>query len=61
MTLGYVVFCHICGHGWDEQDPGVRFRYVDHVWECADEVPCFDRRALATLDQPPGTLPEVVN
>jgi hypothetical protein len=46
-TVQYTVYCHICGHGWLEQDPGVRFRFVDHVWECYDEAMCFERRAMA--------------
>jgi len=42
-NVRYVVYCHICGWGWDEQDPGVRFIQTDHVWECYDEAACFDR------------------
>ena len=45
MTHGYVVFCDVCGHGWDEQDPGVMFVQTDHVWTCFDEAACFERRA----------------
>jgi len=45
QPVGYTVYCHICGWGYDEQDPRVNFRYVDHVWECADEAECFTRRA----------------
>jgi hypothetical protein len=44
-VISYRVFCHICGRGWDEQDPGVRYRYGDGVWECFDEAACFTRRA----------------
>ena len=45
QVIGYMVFCDICGHGWDERDPGVMFLYGDHAWVCYDEVPCFERRA----------------
>ena len=54
--IGYVVFCGICGHGWDERDPGVRYLNIDREWTCTDEGMCFGRRALATLDPPPGTF-----
>ena len=53
---GYMVFCEVCGHGWDERDPGVRYLNIDRAWTCADEAECFERRALATLDAPPGTF-----
>jgi len=47
-SISYIVHCHICGWGWDEQDPEVRFIYADHVWECADEGECWDRRMMRT-------------
>ena len=44
--ISYIVTCHICGWTYEEQDPRVRFIYTDHVWECADEAECFDRKAM---------------
>lgn len=50
------VWCEICGHRWDQLDPGVRFVYGDGRWECQDETLCFGRRAIAVaLEQ--ATLP----
>jgi hypothetical protein len=56
-------FCEICGKQWAALDPGVRYVYGDGRWECADEVACFDRRAMqqalddvwAQLEQMPVT------
>ena len=48
--MQYDVFCHICGHQWAEQDPGVRFILTDHVWECTDMGLCFERQAMNRLD-----------
>jgi hypothetical protein len=46
-----LAFCAICGKQWAALDPGVRFVHGDGRWECAEEVPCFDRRAMqAALD-----------
>lgn len=39
--------CKICGKVWDVRDPGVRFVYLEGVWECFDESACFGRRAIA--------------
>ena len=47
-SVEYVVFCHICGWGYREQDPAVRFVYGDHVWECCEEPECWDRRMMRT-------------
>ena len=57
-VIAYDVFCHICGHRYQETDPRVRFILTDHVWECADEADCFDRKASndmhAELATPPS-------
>jgi hypothetical protein len=46
-----LAFCAICGKQWAALDPGVRYVHGDGRWECAEEVPCFDRRAMqAGLD-----------
>jgi hypothetical protein len=46
-----LAFCAICGKQWAALDPGVRFVHGDGRWECVEEVPCFDRRAMqAALD-----------
>ena len=47
-----VVYCHICGLGWDQADPAVRWLNIDRAWSCADEAACFDRRAMAGWLQP---------
>lgn len=41
-----VAFCEICGKQWEVLDPAVRYVHGDGRWECADEVACFDRRAM---------------
>jgi alpha-D-ribose 1-methylphosphonate 5-phosphate C-P lyase len=41
-----LAFCEICGKQWAALDPGVRYVHGDGRWECADEVACFDRRAM---------------
>lgn len=41
--IGYMVYCGICGHGWDERDPEVRFLFIDREWTCSDETACFER------------------
>ena len=48
-AMQYTVTCHVCGWRWLEQDPDVRFIYAEHVWECAEEVPCFERAAKQRL------------
>ena len=40
---GYEVFCEICGHGWDERSPDVRWLNIDRAWTCTDEAECFTR------------------
>lgn len=50
-TGQYDVWCHICGHQWAEQDPGVTYHYDSATWECFDEPLCFERKAVAELDQ----------
>lgn len=52
-------WCSICGKEWDARDPGVRFLYGDGSWECTEEGPCFDRRAMRELDDCTGG--EVMN
>ena len=47
--IGYVVFCHICGKSYHEQDPEVRWIQTDGVWECFDEGACFERAALERM------------
>ena len=54
--IHYIVFCHICGWGYDEQDPRVRFIYGDGAWECFDEAECFDRRAATEWLNPGGRI-----
>jgi hypothetical protein len=45
-------FCTICGKRWAALDPRVRFVHGDGRWECVEEAPCFDRRAMqAGLDE----------
>jgi hypothetical protein len=48
---GYDRECHLCGKPWGEQDPGVRFIYTDHVWECWDAGLCAERRAMNRLTE----------
>ena len=50
VSTRYVVHCNICGMGWDERDPDVRYFYTDAVWGCADESACFGRRAAISLE-----------
>jgi hypothetical protein len=46
-----LAFCTICGKQWAALDPGVRYVHGDGRWECVEEVPCLDRRAMqAALD-----------
>jgi len=53
------VRCAICPKRWDALDPGVRYVHGDGRWECADEVACFDRRAIqAGLDRAWAALDE---
>ena len=47
----YDVWCHICGTRWKEQDPGVTYHYDSGLWECYDESLCFERKAMAELEQ----------
>lgn len=49
--MQYEVICDICGKTWLEQDPGVRYVYGDGVWQCSEESPCFDRRAMIDLEK----------
>jgi hypothetical protein len=50
-VIAYEVYCHACGKPWEEQDPGVRFIYTDHVWECWDAGLCAERRAMNRLTE----------
>lgn len=43
--------CSICGKEWDTRDPGVRRIWGEDTWECSEEGPCFDRRAMRKLEQ----------
>jgi rubredoxin len=45
--IGYVVYCEVCGHGWDERSPEVRWLNIDRAWTCTDESACFERAAAA--------------
>lgn len=49
--MQYEVFCHICGHRWLEQDPGVTFIHGDHVWECTDQAACFLHKVMTDLEK----------
>lgn len=45
------VTCSICGQRYDMRDPGIRRIWGEDTWECAEEGPCFDRRAMAHLTE----------
>lgn len=39
-------YCEHCGHRFPAMDSGVRYRHDEGIFECTDEIECFERRAI---------------